>query len=590
MRQALVSAAVALFMLVAAAPARGQDVNGVMLQAWYWDQPHRSPWTRGNEQWWETLARMMPQLREWGFTGLWIPPPTKAAGGGFSSGYDLYDPYDLGSKDQRGTIPTKWGSKENLLKMISMAHANGLDVYADIVPNHRAGGDNGGYVYTPVGSEGPGRFPMAEWDFHKGGQGDWDMDVAGQRDMAQGVDYVRDHLFRWIRWFDKQTGVDGYRIDAVKHMPPGFTEGLLYQVQEGLGQRRFSVGEFYDGNPNTLSWWVNAVNRRSSVFDFTTFFELLSMAHGNGYYDMRRLRNRFPDHERAVTFCNNHDTHRRANGLHLFMRAHLAHAFIMAAPGYPKVYWLDLFEDNGDVREWMLNLVWIHHMFARGTGIERWADGDLYVLEREGNLLAGFNDSNNAWRTEWVRTSFGPNVRLHDYALGVGDVWTNQDGWARVAVPPGGYVMYARDGMQGRRPATPSRRTRQEWEAAADMDTRPAGEFWGDPIRVTSAKGKPIWVTVWTKDPTVDAHVAIFDKDGKRLNHARGRGQVYFPVMNPAYDGWYQVRVGLEQTGQNKRSDYFLQLDYEGPRQDPGPAPNTPSFDLLPLAPTSTGP
>ncbi|MCO5172052.1 MAG: DUF1939 domain-containing protein [Planctomycetes bacterium] len=590
MRQALVSSVVALLLLVTGASARAQDVNGVMLQAWYWDQPHRTPWSRANEQWWETLSRMMPQLREWGFTGLWIPPPCKAAGGGFSSGYDVYDFYDLGSKDQKGTIPTKWGSKENLLKMVSIAHANGLDVYADIVPNHRAGGDGNKYTFTPRGSEGPGRFPMAWWDFHHGGQGDWDGELAGLADMAQGVPYVRDNLFRWIRWFDKQTGVDGYRIDAVKHMPPGFTEGLLWQVQDGMGQSRFAVGEFYDGNPNTLSWWVNAVNRRSSVFDFTLFFELLSMAHGNGYFDMRRLRNRFPDTERSVTFCNNHDTHRRANGLHLFMRSNLAHAFIMAAPGYPKIYWLDLFEDDGSVREWMLNLVWIHHMFARGMGIERWADHDLYVLEREGNLLAGFNDSNSGWRTEWVRTSFGPNVKLHDYALGVGDIWTNEHGWARISVPPGGYVMYARDGSQGRRPATPSRRTRQEFEAAADMDTRPAGEWWSDPVRFVSARNKPIWVTVWLKDRNVDAHVAIFDKDGKRLNHARGRGQIYFPVTNPGYDGWYQVRVGLEQTGQNKRSDYWLQLDYEGPRSDPGRAPDTQTWELLPLVRTSTGP
>lgn len=590
MRQALVSAAVGLVLLVGASSSRAQDVNGVMLQAWYWDQPNQSPWTRGNEQWWDTLTRMMPELREWGFTGLWIPPPTKAAGGGFSSGYDIYDFYDLGSKDQKGTVPTKWGSKENLLKMISVAHANGLDVYADIVPNHRAGGDSNGLVYRPIGSEGPGRFPMASWDFHQGGQGDWDMDVAGQRDLATETAYVRDGLYRWIRWFDKQTGVDGYRIDAVKHMPPGFTEGLLWQVQEGMGQKRFAVGEFYDGNPNTLGWWVNAVNRRSSVFDFTLFFELLSMAHGNGYYDMRRLRNRFYDAERAVTFCNNHDTYRRANGLHLFMRSNLAHAVTMAGPGYPKVYWLDLFDDNGDVRQWMLNLVWIHHMFAKGTAIERWADGDLYVMEREGNLLAGFNDSNSTWRTEWVRTSFGPNVRLHDYALGVGDVWTNNEGYARISVPPGGYTMYARDGSQGRRPNPPARRTRQEYEAAPDMDTRPAAETWSDPIRFTAAAHKTVWVTAWLADRNADAHLAIFDKDGKRLHHARGRGQIYFPLRDPPADGWYQVRIGLEQTGQNKKSNFHLQLDYEGPKTSPGPAPRNTTWDLLPLVSTSTGP
>lgn len=570
---------------LAASPARADEPAGVMLQAWYWDSPP------GGEQWWNKLSRMMPEFRRWGFTGLWVPPPCKGAGGGFSSGYDIYDFYDLGSKDQRGTIPTKWGSKENFLKMVSIAHANGLDVYADIVVNHRSGGDNGGYSYQNlVGSEATGRFTMAPWDFHQGGQGDWDMALAGLPDIAQGVPYVRDGLFRWIRWFDKQTDVDGYRIDAVKHMPPGFIEGLLYQVQEGMGQRSFAVGEYYDANPNTLQWWVNAVNRRSSVFDFTLFFNLKEMAHGNGYYDMRGLRNRFQDTRNSVTFVNNHDTFERANGLQIWIRANLAYAYIMAAEGYPKVYWKDLFDDQGNPRYYLLNLVWIHNFFARGAQLERWADPDLYVLEREGNLLAGFNDNNHAWRTEWVRTGFGPNVRLHDYALGVGDVWTNEHGWARISVPPGGYVMYARDGFQNRQPQPPARRTRQEYEAAADMDMRPAGEWWGEPVRFTSEANQPIWVNVWFKDRSAIGHVALFDDQGNRLAHVRGQGHVYFPLRNPPKSGWYQVRVGLEQTGQGRRSDYHLELDYQGPRVDPGPAPGNTRWDLLPLAPSSTGP
>ncbi len=579
----------ALLLLGAAPQARAndEDVSGVLLQAWYWDSP------LDHAQWWNKLADLMPQLREWGVTALWVPPPTKAAGGGYSSGYDLYDFYDLGSKDQRGTIPTKWGTKEELLAMVATAHANGLDVYADIVVNHRAGGEEHGRSYQHlVGSEATGRFTMAPWDFHPADwQGEWYMAVAGQPDIAQGVPYVRDNLFRWIRWFDKQTGVDGYRIDAVKHMPPEFVEGLLWQVQGGLGRERFAVGELYDGNPNTLQWWVNAVQRRSGVFDFTLFFQLLSMAHGNGYYDMRGLRTRFADERKSVTFCNNHDTFRRANGLHLYQRTSLAYAFIMAASGYPSVYWLDLFDDQGDARSWMLNLIWIHHMLAKGAQIERWADPDLYVLEREGNLLAGFNDNTSEWKSAWVRTSFGPNVRLHDYALGVGDVWTNEHGWARISVPPSGYVMYGRDGLQGRQPNPPARRTKQEFEGAPDMDLHPAHERWGEPIRFVSEQGQPIWVNVWLEDRDLVAHVALFDGQGNRLNHARGRGHVYFPVLSPPKAGWYQVRVGLEQTGKDAVTPYFLELDYQGPRDaEPGPAPTNTQWDLLPLAPTSTGP
>lgn len=565
---------------LASSPATAQDVSGVMLQGWYWDSPI-------GDKWWNRLTRLSPQFRQWGITAVWMPPPCKGAGGGYSSGYDLYDFYDLGSKDQRGTIPTKWGTKEELLKFVAVAHANGLDTYADIIVNHRSGGDQAGYSYQNlVGSEGTGRFTMAPWDFHPSNwQGDHFMAVAGLPDIAQGVPYVRDELFRWIRWFDKQTGVDGYRLDAVKHMPSSFVEGLLYQVQEGMGQQRFAVGELYDGNPNVLGGWVDSVQRRSSVFDFTFFFELLSMAHGNGYYDMRSLRNRFANDFSSVTFCNNHDTFRRANGLHLFMRSNLAHAVMFASPGYPSVYWQDLFDDNGNARAWMTNLIWIHHHLAKGAAIERWADPDLFVLEREGNLLSGFNDNTNEWKSAWVRTSFGPNVRLHDYAGDVGDVWTNEHGYARISVPPSGYVMYGRDGQQGAQPRTPARRTTQEFEAAADMDIRPAGEFWSEPIRFVSEKDEPIYIDLHLKDPSVKAHLAVFDDQGNRLNHAFGSGgHVYTSYRLPPRAGWYQVRVGLAQTGQNKRSDYWLKLKYQGTTSEPArPVAPNPTWQLPPL-------
>lgn len=67
---------------------------------------------------------------------MWLPPPTKAAGQD-STGYDVYDIYDLGEFDQKGGVRTHWGTKEELLKCVKKAQENGIVTYIDAVLNHR---------------------------------------------------------------------------------------------------------------------------------------------------------------------------------------------------------------------------------------------------------------------------------------------------------------------------------------------------------------------------------------------------------------------------------------------------------------------
>lgn len=103
----------------------------------------------------------MPELAEAGYTGLWLPPPTKGSGG-FSVGYDVQDPFDLGDKDQSGTIRTRYGTKDELLRMVEMAHRFGIRVYFDNVMNHRSFGVPGFNEFTPIDLY-PGLLPE---DFH----------------------------------------------------------------------------------------------------------------------------------------------------------------------------------------------------------------------------------------------------------------------------------------------------------------------------------------------------------------------------------------------------------------------------------------
>ena len=86
---------------------------------------------------WPELTRKMPELAEAGYDSLWLPPPTKGSGG-LSVGYDCWDRFDLGSKDQRGTVRTFYGTEAELLELVRVAHRFGIRVYFDNIMNHNA--------------------------------------------------------------------------------------------------------------------------------------------------------------------------------------------------------------------------------------------------------------------------------------------------------------------------------------------------------------------------------------------------------------------------------------------------------------------
>lgn len=108
--------------------------NGTMFQFFHW-------YTPGEGKLWKEVAEKAAHLASLGITSVWLPPAYKANGGGYSVGYDVYDLYDLGEFDQKGTIPTKYGTKEEYLHAIQELKKNGIQVLADIVLNHKAGGD-----------------------------------------------------------------------------------------------------------------------------------------------------------------------------------------------------------------------------------------------------------------------------------------------------------------------------------------------------------------------------------------------------------------------------------------------------------------
>lgn len=88
---------------------------------------------------WKGIETKIPEVAEAGYTSLWLPPPFKGASGTYSVGFDTFDRFDLGDIDQSGTIPTKYGTKADLLSLIRTAHRFGIKVYFDNVMAHNGG-------------------------------------------------------------------------------------------------------------------------------------------------------------------------------------------------------------------------------------------------------------------------------------------------------------------------------------------------------------------------------------------------------------------------------------------------------------------
>src|SRR5437868_3556535 len=120
---------------------------GVLLQGFFFAPGtiHGVPSPLDGQQsvqfWWDHLAAQANALRQSGFTAIWLPPPLKGASGALSNGYDLFDDYDLGTKKQKGTTPTRYGGRDELERCLAVMRANGLDVYVDLVENQRDGDD-----------------------------------------------------------------------------------------------------------------------------------------------------------------------------------------------------------------------------------------------------------------------------------------------------------------------------------------------------------------------------------------------------------------------------------------------------------------
>ena len=122
-------------------------MNSVMFQAFHWFLKPDFPGSN-NRSLWQFLRDEANDLRLAGIDAVWIPPAYIPAGARTNSvGYDVYDHFNLG--EFPADCRTKYGNKTELQEAIQSLHGDGankkIQVYADIVLNHKTGGTDEKY-------------------------------------------------------------------------------------------------------------------------------------------------------------------------------------------------------------------------------------------------------------------------------------------------------------------------------------------------------------------------------------------------------------------------------------------------------------
>jgi alpha-amylase len=358
---------------------------------------------------------LMPYLRAFGVTVPVCPPLTKGATLG--AGYDPFDHYDLGSKNQSGRVETRYGSIETAGRFFSACQAQGMEVYVNVV-DHHMDGDSGDEVYQYLGADGKtknGRFPKdshcftsvwpnpdgvadssTDWAF--GREFLWNSGYYGDGKGSNGPGYVRHGLAAALDWQTRRLNVDGYFLDDVKGTNEDFVGYLLtYGAMNG----KVSFGEYSDGQTGNVERWINSsgVHRTCGALDFPLKYKLNNVLNNAGNADIRQILSEgllWNDPLLSVTFLDDADSDLTSP---IIWNKLLGYAMILTFPGYPMLFGKDLYQQPGcyGLMVPVMNLVWIHETFAKGNIVWRWLDYNFLVYERMGDntssgLLAGVNN------------------------------------------------------------------------------------------------------------------------------------------------------------------------------------------------------
>lgn len=363
----------------------------LMIQGFEWYLP-------SDARHWKILRDKIDSWSELGVSAIWLPPSYKGHRGLEDSGYGVYDMYDLGEFSQKGSVSTKYGTKDEFIDLVTYIESKGIKVYHDIVLNHRLGGDDFEKVdvievnpnnreqqyreakldvwskFTFTGRE--NKYSNFKWDYthFKGSDAyqkiflfkdkQWDKDVSlefNNYDYLMGLDVdfnspeVIQEIKEWSKWYFTLTQARAVRLDAIKHIQAKFFNWWLPYISE-LGVKEV-VGEYWAGYDEELIAFLKIVKHQMKLFDVPFHYNMYDASLYEDY-DLRyifenTLIQKTPEY--AVTFVDNHDT-QLGQSLESWIKPWfkpMAYALTLLRPqGIPCVFYTDI-EELDFVSEFM---------------------------------------------------------------------------------------------------------------------------------------------------------------------------------------------------------------------------------------------
>lgn len=285
------------------------------------------------------VTRSLDSLKAMGISMLWISPFIDNSDTDYVGWwpYHGYHPIDFFKVDEH------FGTLEDLKVLVKTAQSKDMKVIFDMPFNQTAAdhpwiNDESKSSWFHMDESGE-PYEITDWQnqdqIERG-------ELHGLPDLAQERAEVANYLFDVSKYWINETGCDGFRLDAVKHIPISFWRDYTKRIRELAGPKFLLFGEVFWGE----AWRIqpyddvgfdylfdipgyyairNTFNKGSAMGDFSNFYEM----------NDQKLPN-----TSMATLIDNHDVARFNVGLEdgSWKKQMLALGWLMTSPGLPVIY------------------------------------------------------------------------------------------------------------------------------------------------------------------------------------------------------------------------------------------------------------